>query len=1000
MDAMPFAAPIAEWFKSQFDQPTRIQRLAWPQVRRGKHCLIAAGTGQGKSLAALLPLIDRLLAEPVTGRILYVAPLRALSNNMADGLLAQLGTLCARSRRKLTVAVRTGDTPGAERRRQLRRPPDLMLTTPESLFVMLGSAAGRRAMSLVSAVIVDELHALGDSKRGAHLALSLERLSAVAGPQTLQRVGLSATARPLTRMARFLVGNDRECEIVHVGAAVPVDVRLEIGPDPLQSLAGEARWRFVADRIVELVSSADRALIFCNTRALVERLAATLTERLGDERVAAHHGSLGIKRRTAVEQGLRDGRLSAVVCSSSLELGVDIGELEQVIQIGSIGSVNALRQRAGRSRHRPGQAPRLHLFPLTLSDLLDAHALIGALARGRIEPSGQWTDPPVDVLAQQLIAMVAAGPGRVEDFWPRIRRAAPCANLSEEDFAALVDMLHDGYIRGRETGRGPLRKGAGNTLYPAPETPLRSRLNVGTIPEWFDYEVVDASSGQVLGRLDEEFAFESAPGQVFQLGGRHFSIQRIVSGRVEVRPSEAEEAALPFWFGEGPGRSASVSLQVCRLLAGAGLHGGREDRQLRAFLDESRRILGVLPGWHQIVLERFPDPGGDEHIVVHSPFGLRLNRAWGLALRKRFCRQFNFELQAVATDNAVLISLGATHSFPLAEVIGYLRSDTLTDVLIQAVLDTPQFATRFRWCATTALAIDRRDARGRVPAQIQRNQAENLIARIFPDQLACLENLSGPRQVPDHPLTDQALQECLCRHMDLPGLIRLYQRIESGRIGVRCVETSAPSPLAQGAIHAPRHAYLDPADAEERRTRTFEDRRRPSTLTAMVGGTKGRPAWSTAEGLEDALQRFAYLPVEEAERAGAGRAFARLSAQRVAFALSNTGGLAVWVHLDHLGAWLGLQPDVRVWPHLPTGMRPDPVDSHEALCRLVLGAIRRRPAVDEQRLVEESGQNRERVQAALASLQHEGLIRQPHQDPNGGWSERSGRQLPMPAGCA
>lgn len=999
MEELPLSARVADWFGSRFDHPTPIQRRAWSEVQSGHSCLIAAGTGQGKSLAALLPLIDRWLQAPRAGRILYVAPLRALSNNMAEGLIEQITSLCVGDRQGLRIAVRTGDTPLAERRRQLRRPPDLLLTTPESLFVLLGSAGGRRALAGVSALVVDEIHALADSKRGAHLALSLERLEAMVRAGRLQRIGLSATARPLRRMARFLVGKDRTCAIVSDTSAVPVDIRLEIGTGPLQSLAGPKRWTFVVDRLAQLASGSGRLLVFCNTRALVERLAAALGERLGDRAVAAHHGSLGLARRAAVEQALREGRLSVVVCSSSLELGIDIGQLERVVQIGGIGSVNALRQRAGRSRHQPGQAPVLHLFPLTLTDLLDAHALMRALTRGRIEAGGRWLEPPRDVLAQQLVAMVAGGPVKTADLWALIRRAAPFENLSERGFQAVVDMLHDGYVSGRETGRGPLRRGSGSALFPAPDTQYRSRLNVGTIPEWFDYEVVDADSAQVLGRLDEEFAFESSPGQVFQLGGGRFRIERIGCGRVEVRPCEASEAALPFWFGEGPGRSATVSLQVCRLLCGRSGRSDPVDRQLREFLHQSRHALGGLPGWREIVLERFPDPGGDEHVVVHSPFGLRLNRAWGLALRKRFCRRFNFELQALATDNAVLISLGATHSFPLSDVIGYLRSDTLADVLTQAVLDTPQFATRFRWCATTALAIDRRDGRGRVPAQVQRNRAENLIARIFPDQLACLENLSGPRQVPDHPLTDQALHDCLCEHMDLPGLIRLYRRIESGRVAVRCVETPEPSPLALAAIHAPRHGFLDEADAEERRTRTFEDRRRAPIRAFAPAGTANAPRWSTAEGLEEALQRFVYLPVEEAERAGAGRAFHQLSAQRIALALSNTGAGTIWVHIDHLGAWLGLHPQARIRPHLPNAMRPDVIDPQEALCRAVLGAIRRRPEIDERRLSEETGQSRDGVRAALASLQNEGLIRQPRQGPEQAWVERSPTLPPLGGAC-
>ncbi|MFP4207678.1 MAG: DEAD/DEAH box helicase [Wenzhouxiangella sp.] len=992
MEQSLFSEPVRQWFGSRFGAPTAIQRSAWPLIRTGQSCLISAGTGQGKSLAAVLPLADRLLSQPGSGRVLYLAPLKALSNNLAEGLLEQLGQLSDQGVGRLKVAVRTGDTVLAERRRQLRRPPDLLLTTPESLFVLLGSRSGRRLMAGVRSVIVDELHALAGSKRGAHLAVSLERLQALLGQPDLQRVGLSATARPLHRLARFLVGQERPCQIVEDDQRHPPRIVLEFGPAPLTSLAGTTRWRFVADRIAELAGQGGPLLAFCNTRALVERLAAELAVRLGEARVAAHHGSLGLAQRERVEEGLRRAELSVVVCSSSLELGIDVGRLDRVIQVGSIGSLNALRQRAGRSRHRPDQVPLLHLFPLTLVDLLDAHALCAALDAGRIEASDKPVQPPLDVLAQQLVAMVSTGPMTTTEAWAIVRRAAPFQALPRQRFDDLIRMLHDGYVTARETGRGPIRRGAADRLYPAADGVRRSRRNVGTIPEWFDYEVIATASGQVLGRLDEEFAFESAPGQVFQLGGEFFKIDRIGAGRVEVHRSESTEAALPFWAGDGIGRSRLVSLQVCRLLAQAARGRTLPDPQLETFISCSRSILGSLPGPGLIILERFPDPGGDEHLVIHAPFGLRINRAWGLALRKRFCRQFNFELQAVASDNAVLISLGATHSFPLAEVIAYLHSATLADVVTQAVLDTPQFATRFRWCATTALAIERRDEHGRVAAALQRNRAENLIARIFPDQLACLENLSGPRQVPDHPLVRQALDECLSEHMDLPGLIRIYRRIESGRIKIRAIETAQPSPLAMAVIHAPQHAFLDPADAEERRTRSFEVQ--PSGPRPASGGVDDHgllPNLSTAERLEQALQRFVYLPAFQAERAGATDAFRRLAARRAVFAVSDMGAAApVWVHSDHLACWLTLCPQARIHPYLSDRMRPAGLEADEALRRVVLGALRRARSLSEDDLVRETAQTPTSVRSALIGLQAEGLARVASApDQAACWTERS-----------
>lgn len=993
MEQLPFCKAINRWFSTRLGRPTPIQTAAWPKVQSGHHCLICAGTGQGKTLAAMLPLLNRLLNDSGPGPVVYIAPLKALSKNMAESLQVCLNELHQEGARDLTVGLRVGDTSVQERRAQLRSPPDVLLTTPESLFVLLGSLAGRRALSQSRSVVIDELHTLADSKRGAHLSLSLERLDGICLSGPVQRLGLSATAKPLSRVARFLVGPRARCEIVATGLSTDLDVSLETGPFPLAHVAGQKRWDFIGRQIADLAEHQGRGLVFCNTRALVERLAAELADRMGKERVAAHHGSLGYEQRTQVEARLRVGEVDVVVCSSSLELGIDVGDLDWVAQIGTVDSVSAARQRAGRSRHRPGLVPMLHLFPLTLSDLLSGQALLHALQRGKLESVGFRQHPAVDVLCQQMIAMASAGSLSGSDLADFLSRCAAYQSLTVQEIGQIIDLLHDGFVPARETGRGLLRRGAAGRIYPGPDAAKRSRRNVGAIPEWFDYEVVEVPTGRLLGRLDEEFAFESSPGQSIQLGGQSYRVERVRSGRVEVTPTETNHAELPFWTGTGCGRSMPLSIQVCRMLAGA------EDQrladqpdELQHLLRQSRAVLGSLPGAGRIVLERFPDPGGDEHLVIHAPFGLRINRAWGLALRKRFCRQFNFELQAVASDNAVLISLSASHSFPLEEVIGYLRAETLESVLTQAILDTPEFATRFRWCATTALAIEKRDEHGRVPAQLQRNQAENLIARIFPDQLACLENLSGPRQVPKHALVLQALHECLNEFMDLHGLRRLYRRIESGRLLIHCVETRSPSPLAQAVIHAPPSGFLDETEAEERRTRSFErpvhrPQRAEQKIVRGLVGNLARP-----EALEQALQHFIYLPAAEAERAGALLAFRSLSLQGAVFALMQ-GKLnqPLWVHLDHLGAWLSLDPDIRIRPHLPRHLHPSPVERDEALRRIVLGAIRRCGPATERHIQTETGQRPEDIQTALLALQGEGVVRRSDGARANSWVERSVR---------
>jgi len=974
--SIPFSPALSEWFQHRFAVPTAVQAATWPRICAGENCLISAGTGQGKTLAALLPLLDRRL---IAGRhaaleiVLYISPLRALAANLQVGLTELLDGL-PWPNGPLRIGLRSGDTPQPERRRQLLRPPDLLLTTPESLFVLLGSARGRDLLRSVSAVVVDELHVYLDSKRGAHLALSLERLQRLRGDRPLQRLGLSATARPAARAARLLAGTERSCCLIIDGTDRPIEVRVEQDGRALQPQADGPRWRFVLDRVADIACRAKRTLVFCNTRAQVERVALRLGERLGAERVAAHHGSLGGAQRANIESALRCGSVSVVVCSASLELGIDIGPLDRVCQIGAITGINLIRQRAGRSGHGPGRRPCIHLFPLTVTDALDILALQDALRRGALE-HGRLPNPYRDVLAQHIVGLLGDGLTTEAEILRLVRRAAPWAELREPDLAALVQMLHDGYIAGRETGRGPLLRLSGGRLQATDQATVLSRLNPGTLPEWFDCTLVDADSGQELGRLDEEFAFESGIGQTIQLGGESFRIVAKGVQRIEVRSEPDSEAAMPFWLGEGPGRSSLLSTHVRRRLAMAARGQLPAEPGLAALLSGARDQLGALPDSRCIVLERFFDPGGDEHLVVHSIFGQRVNRAWGLALRKRFCRRFNFELQAAVTDNAILISLGATHSFALEEVIGYLNAQTLREVLVQAVLDTPQFALRLRWCANIALAVPRRDTSGSVAPQIQRNQAENLIARVFPDQLACLENLAGPRRIPQHPLVQQALADCLDEYMDVAGLERIYRRIEAGAIRIRTCDTATPSVLAQCAIHAPRHAYLDPAAAEERRTRAFESLPRRPLVRGAVDNGRGPPRLAQPDMLERALLEWIYLPAARALHYQAQWAFCALKKSATAVAVWTNPQRCIWTHIDCLPLWLSVRPAARIEPLLARGLRPFPdLDADEALRRIVLGAVRRLLQVRPEQVANETGLSLLAIRSALGQLQQEGLL--------------------------
>lgn len=997
---MQFRPRVQTWFEQRYGSPTPVQRQAWPIVARGEHVLISAATGAGKSLAAWLPLIDRLLEAPAATRgvrVVYVSPLRALSRDMSGGIGAYLDDLAVHGRdgEKLPrVGLRTGDTSPGERAAQRRQPPEILLTTPESLFVLLGSEGGRRMLEGVESVIIDEIHALIGNKRGAHLALSLERLEALVG-RPCQRIGLSATARPLRLVAGFLAGSGRQCRIVHPAERRPPRIEIELPAHPIGHLAGPVHWQFLSERLLSLAGRGNSMLVFCNTRGLVERVAALLAEGLGEESVAAHHGSIGRERRQAVEEGLKHGSIKVVVCSSSLELGIDVGPLDRVCQIGSAGAINSMLQRAGRSRHRPGQTPQLHYFPLNLTDLLDGVALVEAMGQGRLDRS-QLCPAPRDVLAQHLVAMVAAGTSDVDELFRQVSRAMPWRKISRSALESLIDMLHQGYVPGREIGSGPIHRSAPGRLSASSDAGRQALLNAGTIPEWFEYEVIAPAEGRSLGRLDEEFAFESSPGQIIQLGGQSWRIVRISAARVEVEAAEDETPNLPFWFGEGPGRSQALSQAVARVCQ----HGGQGPElpgreRIMEILGEARQALGQLPTRQRIVVERFFDPSGDQHLVIHSLFGARINRAWGLALRKRFCRGFNFELQAAATDNGVLISLGAVHSFELPEVLRWLHSASVAELLTQAMLDTPIFQTRLRWVANTALAIRRCDFNGRVPAQIQRNQTENLIARIFPDQLACLENLAGEREIPDHPLVAQALQDCLEDHLDLPGLQRLLVGLESGRIEGLAVDNPEPSILARALVHAPRRSFLDPAAAEERRTRSFEDSRprgrasAPRVSVLPGGQSQNHRLPINAAELATVLLGAGYLNSDETQAGPISQALMSLSRRREAVNLELAGGRRLWAHIERLAELRAIWPKASISPFLPRDMLPEPLtDADEALRRLVLARLRWHGQIGIAALEAETGLDRSAIEQALLALQNEGLLHRVGQEPGTQWAPR------------
>ncbi len=709
MPAPAFHPAVQSWFEERFSGPTAVQVRAWPAIRSGCHTLLAAPTGSGKTLAAFLSAIDALVREGLerdladATRVLYVSPLKALSNdiqrNLQEPLRGIRDQLLLRGLPDVDIRawVRTGDTPQSDRDKARRRPPHILVTTPESAYILLTSESGRRMLQSVESVIVDEIHSVAGNKRGAHLALSLERLEDLVGG-SLRRIGLSATQKPIEDMAHFLVGErDQPCTIIDTGHVRERDLALEIPRSPLDAVMANEVWDELYDRLENLIRAHRTTLIFVNTRRLAERAARFLAERIGEEHVTSHHGSLAKEHRLEAEQRLKSGKLKCLVATSSLELGIDIGDIDLVCQLGSPRSIAAFLQRVGRSGHSIGATPRGRLFPLSRDELVECVALLEEARNGELDRVA-IPEKPLDALAQQIVAEVSAGERSERELFDSFRRAWPYRNLREQDFNDVVRMLAEGF----STRRG---RRAAHLHYDAVNARLRARrgarltaiTNGGVIPEQFDYEVILSPEGFRVGTLNEDFAFESLPGDIFQLGNTSYRILKIEMGKVHVADAKGQPPNIPFWFGEAPGRTDELSLAVSRLRGeiDGRLEEGVETtvdwlvserqvprsaaRQLADYLATAKAALGLVPTRENVVLERFFDETGDMHLVIHAPFGSRINRAWGLALRKRFCRKFNFELQAAALEDSIILSLSATHSFPLEEVAGYLNSRTVGD---------------------------------------------------------------------------------------------------------------------------------------------------------------------------------------------------------------------------------------------------------------------------------------------------------------------------------
>jgi len=951
-----FHPAIQAWFRSTFAAPTPPQLDAWPAIKSGRHALVAAPTGSGKTLAAFLAALDALVREGVERgladetHVVYVSPLKALSNDIQKNLEAPLAGIRAALESlgsrdvEIRTLVRTGDTPQSERSRMRQRPPHIVVTTPESLYILLTSKSGRKMLATTRTVIVDEIHALAPNKRGAHLALSLERLEALAG-RGLVRVGLSATQKPIEEIARFLVGASGAagCTIVDTGHVKRRDLAIELPPLPLEAVMSGEAWREVYDRLATLAAEHRTMLVFVNTRRLAERAARHLSERLGADRVAAHHGSLAREIRLDAEQRLKRGELKVLVATASLELGIDIGEVDLVCQIGATRTIASFLQRVGRSGHAVGGVPKGRLFPLSRDDLCDAAALLGAVRRGELDRIAVPATP-LDVLAQQVVAEVAHQEWPEEALFERYRRAYPFRDLTRGEFTEVVQMLADGFHTRRGRRSAHLHRDAVHKLLRGRRgAALAAVTSGGTIPDTADYTVVLEPQAQVIGSVNEDFAIESLAGDVFQLGNTSYRILRVERGTVRVEDAKGAPPGIPFWFGEAPARSAELSQSVSRLraaIASALDRGGREvaigmltaeigpgqaAEQIADYLAAARAALGALPTLDTVVLERFFDESGGMQLVIHAPFGSRINRAWGLALRKRFCRKFNFELQAAATEDAIVLSLSSSHSFPLDEVARYLAAKTVRPLLVQALLDAPMFAARWRWNAAVALALLRFRGGRKVAPQLLRMEAEDLLAAIFPDQVACGENIVGDREIPHHPLVDQTIDDCLHSAMDIEGLERVLARLERGEIHVLARDLTEPSPLALEILSARPYAFLDDAPLEERRTQAVMARRWLDPETAADLGQLDAEAirrvreevWPeprNADELADALATLAFLSDRELAARAEWRCYADELAQARRATRCRCGEHSIWVAAERLPEFDAVFPHARCGP--------------------------------------------------------------------------------------
>ncbi|PYX02488.1 MAG: DEAD/DEAH box helicase, partial [Acidobacteria bacterium] len=1046
--ALEWAHPLVrDWFVQKFGTPTEPQEQGWPHILSGRTTLISAPTGSGKTLAAFLACIDRLVRKALAGdlqdktEVLYVSPLKALGNDIQKNLEIPLGEILQMAGEQgllmpeIRTAVRTGDTLMHERRAMLKRPPHILVTTPESLYILLTAERSRAILRDVETVIVDEIHAVADDKRGAHLTLSLERLEALTYRPPV-RIGLSATQKPIEEIAHFLTGNNRpDPVIVNVGHKRELDLAIEVPASALGAVATNEMWDEIYDRVVELVGQHRSTLLFVNTRRLAERVSHQLAERLGEENVVAHHGSLSRKLRLTAEKKLKEGQIKVLVATASLQLGIDVGTVDLAIQISSPRAIAVALQRVGRSGHWRGAVPKGRFFATTRDELFECAALVRAIRHGELDRI-MIPDSPLDILAQQIVATCASAGStnpeedtgwKEDDLFDLVTRAYPYRNLSRPTFNSILEMLSEGIAARRGRYGAYLHwDRANHKLRARRGSRLAAITSGGAIPETALFTVVAEPEGIVVGTLDEDFAVESNAGDIMLLGNTSWRIRRVEgkSGRVLVEDAHGAPPSVPFWRGEAPARTEELSSEIGSLrkeisetlpnispvgdwrsrpevaetVAWLKQECGLDDsgaEQAIEYLLQGRVVLGEVPTQNTIIAERFFDEAGGMQLVIHAPFGGRINKAWGLALRKRFCRSFNFELQAAATDNGLNIALAEQHSFPLADVFHFLSAETVQEVLVQAACASPIFGTRWRWDANRSLALLRFQGGKKVPPQIQRMRSDDLLASVFPDVAACQENIPGDIQIPNHPLVDEVMKDVLTEAMDVEGLKNLLCGMDEGRIRCIAVDTPVPSQFSHEILNANPYAYLDDAPLEERRARAVQMRQiLPESVLEEVGkldpaaiAQVREEAWPDvrdADELHDVLHTLIAVPEDLGQRPTDAMPaahitewsgyFARLVEEgRTGVATSQANHRRYWVAAERERSFALLFPDAD-FEKTPAEIETTPPSREDALLAMITGWMTHLGPATAEELGNLLGLSSSEIEKALLRMEASGTI--------------------------